>query len=189
MYISSRTYQEFHVTLFSVDPSNKLLIILFTWIWCLFCAFQRHIPQCDSNRRLCHQKYSLPSTIVLGFVACRVTSKITGIGYAEHSWGDVKTIKSGKISALHSDIYDNHSIVYKSDCVEEASNGRTLSHTDSKYGSHSHSWNDEDHTFDYQLDQWYFQRLFQNSDEAITRELKLYIEDLEKSNIKNKSQW
>ena len=35
-------------------------------------------------------------TKVLGFVACRVTSKVLGIGAAESSWGDVKTIKYGK---------------------------------------------------------------------------------------------
>ena len=66
--------------------------------------------------------------------------------------------------------------------------GRTLSHTYSKYGSHSHSWNDEDHILDYQLDQQGVERLFQNSYEEIIRELKLYIEDWEKLNIKNKSQ-
>ena len=45
----------------------------------------------DGNSYLWNQKYSLPSTKVLGFVACRVTSKILGIGSAERSWGDVKT--------------------------------------------------------------------------------------------------
>ena len=42
------------------------------------------------NSHLCHQKYSLPFTKV--FFACRVTSKVLGIGAAESSWGDVKTI-------------------------------------------------------------------------------------------------
>ena len=67
--------------------------------------------------------------------------------------------------------------MYTSVFIEEASIGRTLYHTDNKNGSHSHSWNDEDHAFDYQLDQWGVENLFQNSDEAIIRELKLYIED------------
>ena len=49
-------------------------------------------------------------------------------------------------------------------------------------------WNDEYHVFDYQLDQWGVENLFQNSDEAITRELKFYIEDWEKLHIKSKSQ-
>ena len=93
---------------------------------------------------------SLPSTKLLGFVACRVTSKILGIGSAERSWGDVKTIKSGNISALGSEIYEKHSIVNKSDCIEEARIGMTLSNTDSKNVSHSHYWNDEDHAFVYQ---------------------------------------
>ena len=59
-------------------------------------------------------------------------------------------------------------------CIEEARIGRTPFCTDIKYGSHRHSWNDEDHAFDYQLDQWGVEKLFHNSDEAIT---KLYIED------------
>ena len=108
----------------------------------------------DGSSRLCHQKYSLPSTKVLGFVAFRVTSKVLGIGSAERSWGDVKTIKPGKISAFVSCIYEKQSIVCTSAYIEEARIGSTLSHTDSKDGSHSHSWNDEDHAFDYHLDQW-----------------------------------
>ena len=66
----------------------------------------------DGNSHLWHQKYSLLYTKVLGAVSCRVASKILGIVSAEHSWGDFKTIKSGKRSALGSDIYDKRSIVY-----------------------------------------------------------------------------
>ena len=71
--------------------------------------------------------------------------------------------------------------MYKSVCIEEARIGRNLSLTDSKDGSHSHTWKDEDHAFDYQLDQWGVDKLFQNADEAITRELKMYIEEWGKS--------
>ena len=39
----------------------------------------------DSTSNPWHQKYSLPSNKVLGFVACRVTSKILGIGYGDRS--------------------------------------------------------------------------------------------------------
>ena len=66
--------------------------------------------------------------------------------------------------------------MYTSDYIEESRIGRTLSHIDIKDGSHIHSWNEEYHAFDYQLDQWGVDKLFQNSDEAITRELKFYIE-------------
>ena len=41
-------------------------------------------------------KYSIPYTTVLGYVACRVTSKLCGIGPAERSWGAVKQIKTGQ---------------------------------------------------------------------------------------------
>ena len=58
----------------------------------------------DGNSHLCHQKYSLPCNKVLGFFSCRVTSKVIGVGAAERSWGDVKTIKSGKISDISSDV-------------------------------------------------------------------------------------
>ena len=65
--------------------------------------------------------------------------------------------------------------MYTSACIEEARIGRTLYHIYSKDGSYSHSWNDEDRAFDYQLDQWGVYMLFQNPYEAITREFKLYI--------------
>ena len=74
----------------------------------------------DGNSHIWHQKYSLPPTIVLGFLACRVTSKILGIGFTERSWGNVKTIKSGKRSAPGSDISEKQSIVYIYACIEEA---------------------------------------------------------------------
>ena len=40
----------------------------------------------DGNSHFCHQKYSLPCTKLIGFVACRVTSKVLGIGVDERSW-------------------------------------------------------------------------------------------------------
>ena len=71
----------------------------------------------DGNIHILHHKYSLPSTKVLGFVACRVNSKILGIGYADRSRGDAKTIKSGKRLALGNDISEKHSIVYTYSCI------------------------------------------------------------------------
>ena len=78
--------------------------------------------------------------------------------------------------------------VYTSACIIEARIVRILSHTDSNDGSHSHTWNDEEQAFDYQLYQWGVEKLFWNSDEAITIELKMHIEEWGKKNIKNKSQ-
>ena len=74
----------------------------------------------DGNSYLWHQKYSLPCTKVLDFVACRITSKVLGIGAEERSWGDLKTIKSWKGSAIRSDVSEKQSIVYTSACIESA---------------------------------------------------------------------
>ena len=97
--------------------------------------------------------------------------------------------KSGKRTAHGSDISEKQRIVYTSACIEEERMGRNISHTDSKDSSHSHSWNDEDHAFDYKLDQWGVEKLFQNSDEAITRELKLYIEEWGKCISRTRSKY
>ena len=72
----------------------------------------------DGKSNLCHQKCYLPSTKVLGFVYCRVTSKIPGVGSADRSWGDYEKIKSVKISSLSSDISKKQTILYESDCIE-----------------------------------------------------------------------
>ena len=92
-----------------------------------------------------HQIYSLPSTKVIGLLDCRVPSKIHGILCTERSWGDVKTIKPVIISSLGSDLYKKQIIVYPSACIEKEIIGRDLFHTYSKDGTHSYSWNDEDH--------------------------------------------
>ena len=65
------------------------------------------------------KKDSLPFTKVLGFVVCQVTSNFLGIGASERSWGDVKTIKSGKRSAISSDVSEKQSIVYTSACIDQ----------------------------------------------------------------------
>ena len=54
----------------------------------LFCSI-KYIR--DSNIHLWYQKYSLPCTKVIGFVACIVTSKMIGMGSAERSWNSVNT--------------------------------------------------------------------------------------------------
>ena len=70
--------------------------------------------------------------------------------------------------------------MYASIGIEEAIIGRTLSTTYSKDRSHSHSWNDKDHAFGYQLDEWGVDMLFHNSYGVIIREMNLYDEDREK---------
>jgi hypothetical protein len=63
---------------------------------------------------LWHEMHSLPFTQVLGYVACRTTSKTLGIGPCEQSWGDLKTIKSGKRSHISADSEEKRTILYGS---------------------------------------------------------------------------
>ena len=108
----------------------------------------------DGNSHLWHQKYSLPCTKVLGFVACRLTSKVLVIGPADISWGDIKTIKSGKRSAISSDVSEKQSIVYTSACIESARIEQYHSEKQLYDNCSSHTWNEDDDTFDHQLDKW-----------------------------------
>ena len=75
----------------------------------------------EINICIWNQKYSLSCAKVLGFVACRFTSKIISIGAAERSWGDVKKIRSEKWYGISSDVSEKQSIVYLSDCNESGS--------------------------------------------------------------------
>jgi hypothetical protein len=43
-----------------------------------------------------HKKNTLCYTKMMGRLACRVTSKIPGMGSAERSWGDIKHLKTNK---------------------------------------------------------------------------------------------
>ena len=74
----------------------------------------------DGNSHLWNQKYSLPCTKVLGFVACIVTSTVLVLGAAEYSWGDTKTIKYGKylLSAVMN--RRNRVLFNTSACIESA---------------------------------------------------------------------
>ena len=50
------------------------------------------------------------------------------MGSEERSWGDVKTIKSGKRSDIVSDISEKQIIFYASTCIEEAIFGKSIKH-------------------------------------------------------------
>ena len=47
-----------------------------------------------------------------------IKKKVLGIGASERSWGDVKTIKSGKRSDISSDVSEKQSIFCTSACIE-----------------------------------------------------------------------
>ncbi len=121
----------------SANPCKKLQGLTETQIidifWDEFDAFQNvtgtfgkrpgqftTLDALQGRSYLWHKKYSLPHTKVLGFVACRTTSKLTGIGAAERAWGDTKYIKSGKRSHLSGESTEKRSILYTSARIDEA---------------------------------------------------------------------
>ena len=57
---------------------------------------------------------------MLGFVGCRVTSKLCTIGPAERSWGGVKQIKTGQRSHLSGESTKKRIIIYISSKIEQA---------------------------------------------------------------------
>ena len=84
-----------------------------------YCTYPYDVASCwlsqdvvKGDSYLWHEKYSLRSTKVLGFVACRVTSKLCGIGAAERCWGGVKQIKTVKRSHLSGESTEKRSIIF-----------------------------------------------------------------------------
>ena len=76
------------------------------------------------------------------------------------SWGDVKTIKSWKISAIISDVSEKQSIVYIYACIELARIEQYHSDKQLNDNCSSHTWNEEDDDFDQQLEGWGVEKLF-----------------------------
>ena len=60
-----------------------------------------------------HDVYSVHCKDVLGWVACRGTSKILGIGNAERAWGAVKQLKSGRRGHLRGPNTKRQATIFK----------------------------------------------------------------------------
>ena len=104
----------------------------------------------NGNSHLWHEKYSRPYTKVLGQVACIVTSKRLGIGSAERAWKDVKNIKSGTASHIKAERLEKQSIIYTTARMDEA-RVKTEA-TENASGDREIAWNDDDTSFDLQLE-------------------------------------
>jgi hypothetical protein len=120
-----------------------------------------------------HKKNSLPHTEVLGKFACRVCSKIAGIGSAERAWGDVKHLKSEKRSHLGTNALKKQSTIFGASCMEAAA--RTAA-TKSP-GEALKVWTDED--FDSEFDM-----LASTNTAEVTkprRVLRCYVEEWERA--------
>ena len=70
---------------------------------------------------LWHKKFSLPYTLVLGYVGCCVTSKLCGIGPAKRSSGGVKQIKDAVRSHLGGESNEKSSVIDVTAKIQEAS--------------------------------------------------------------------
>jgi hypothetical protein len=66
----------------------------------------------NGRSHIWHEKYSLPYTKVLGYVACCVTTKLCGIGPAERCWSAVKQVKKDKRSHLSGESTEKRSVIY-----------------------------------------------------------------------------
>ena len=95
-----------------------------------------------------HKKNSYFQTKYFGKFACRVCSKIVGMGSAERNWGDVKYLKSEKRSHLSSEAVEKQATIFGASCMKDADieRNKVLSSTTERY----QFWEDDD--FDRQFD-------------------------------------
>ena len=73
----------------------------------------------EGKVHLWHDTYSTECTQVLGWFACRITSKILGIGSAERAWGAVKQLKQGKRGALSGPRIKKQATIFAKSCIKE----------------------------------------------------------------------
>jgi len=67
-----------------------------------------------------HKAWTYRHGFYLGKLACRVTSKILGIGNAERNWGAVKHLKSGQRSHLSSEAVSKQATLFGKSCADKA---------------------------------------------------------------------
>jgi hypothetical protein len=122
------------------DFSNKLDAFSSKRMW-------NSEPAVQDKSYVFHEKYSLKVMTVLGYVACRVTSKVLGIGTEERSWGDVKQLKTDKRSHLSVADIEQQIVIFGAASMHKARIGREeaekLDHNNS-----SKFWTDVDVEYD-----------------------------------------
>ena len=115
------------------DDSDELALTMNTF-WEEFEHFKSKSGQFDKsyiwssqNRdltlgksHLWHKKNSYVQTKILGKFACRVCSKIVGMGSAERNWGDVKHLKSDKRSHLSAEAVEKQATIFGASCMADA---------------------------------------------------------------------
>lgn len=91
---------------------------------------------------LCH--------FVIGEIACRVCSKIVGIGSAERQWGEVKHLKTDKRSNMGHENVKKQSVIYGAACMETADATDIKKEAEMPSSYSAMSWTDAD--FDEEFD-------------------------------------
>ncbi len=82
--------------------------------------FKNHSDLLNSRVFIWHKKETLRFTKIFGRFACRVCSKILGIGSAERSWCDVKHLKVNKRSHLSGERVKKQATIFGTSCIELA---------------------------------------------------------------------
>ena len=150
----------------NTNTSSLTIAEILDTFWNEFKAFQQRTYPYDAasrwlsqdvakgNSYLWHEKYSIRQTKVLGFVACRVTSKLCGIGAAERSWGGVKQIKDGKRSHLSGESTKKRSIIFVTAKITQSRiKCDRLDGLDAT-GNNKDMFTDDDINFDLQLEKF-----------------------------------
>jgi hypothetical protein len=77
-------------------------------------------PDLHDKPHIWHKTNSVPYTTIFGLLACRVCSKIVGIGSAERAWGAVKKLKDNQRSHLGAESVMKQSTLYGAYCSQKA---------------------------------------------------------------------
>ena len=66
----------------------------------------------DRRSHLWNKKYFLSYATIIYCFSCRVTSKLSGIGLSNQSWGKLKHLISNKSSHLIAESFDIQAVIY-----------------------------------------------------------------------------
>jgi len=174
------------------DDSEELALIMNTF-WTEFEDFKSKSGHFDKayiwspqnhdlvtgKSHIWHKKNSYVQTKVLGKFACRVCSKIVGMGSAERNWGDVKYLKSEKRAHLSPEAVQKQATIFGASCMADAQLERKRAQ-DNLTDPYKF-WDEED--FDSEFDMFSAPKVTPTSQPRV---LKCYFEDWEEEHFLKK---
>jgi hypothetical protein len=129
---------------------------------------------------LWHKTNSVPYTTIFGLLACRVCSKIVGIGSAERAWGSVKKLKDNQRSHLGAESVMKQATLYGAYCSKRAQEKKK------ETGGPITCWEDDDFK-SIGLDEYLIDVDFVTGKKKETRTFFAFVQDWEKEAMKVKS--